>query len=130
MKTHIEFTRTPISPPVPPAGTREVGAQVEFLGIVREMENSQPILGLFYEAHEPMARTQLEKILTELSSVHPCAEVWFIHRSGFVPVGEASLFIRVQSRHRQAALQLTAALIDRLKADVPIWKATAKPSNL
>jgi molybdopterin synthase catalytic subunit len=40
----------------------------------------------------------------------------------FVPVGEASLFIRITSRHRQASLAMMAELIDRLKADVPIWK--------
>ncbi len=60
-----------------------------------------------------MARQELEKILIELSTAHLCEEIRFIHRLGFVPVGEASLFIRVQSQHRQAALQMIAALIDR-----------------
>jgi molybdopterin synthase catalytic subunit len=126
MKTHIEFTRSPIVPPAPTPGAKEVGAQVEFLGIVRELENDQVIAGLFYEAYEPMARATLTDILCELSATNLCGEVWFIHRLNFVPAGEASLFIRVQSQHRQAALHLTALLIDRLKKDVPIWKSTSK----
>jgi molybdopterin synthase catalytic subunit len=126
MKTHIEFTRSPIVPPVSTSSSKEIGAQVEFLGIVRETESGQTIAGLFYEAHEPMARTMLEKNFAELTAVHPCEEIWFVHRLDFVPVGEASLFIRMQSCHRQAALQLTALLIDRLKADVPIWKSASE----
>lgn len=123
MTTHIEFTRSPIVPPSPfPGGAKEIGAQVEFLGIVRELENGRAIPGLFYEAHEPMARTQLEKILVQLSATHRCDEIWFIHRLDFVPVGDVSLLIRVRSQHRRAALRLMETLLDRLKADVPIWK--------
>lgn len=101
---------------------REIGAVLEFSGVVRELENGKKIPGLHYEAYEPMARTQLEKICTELAAKHPCEEIWFIHRLEFVPVGEASLFIRINARHRGPALALMAELIDRLKADVPVWK--------
>jgi len=66
MKTHIEFTRSKIVPPAPGFSPRETGAQVEFLGIVREMEDGKKIPGLFYEAHEPMARAvALAAIATE-----------------------------------------------------------------
>jgi len=122
MKTHIEFTRHPIVPPAVPPAAREIGALLEFSGIVRESEGGQKIPGLRYEAYEPMARTQLEKICADLSIKHACEEVWFIHRLEFVPVGEASLFIRISARHRGPALALMAELIDRLKADVPVWK--------
>lgn len=122
MKTHIEFTRSPIAPPAPKQSSREIGACLEFSGIVRELESGKKIPGLHYEAHEPMARKQLEKIFRELGAKHPCEEILFIHRLEFVPVGEASLFIRITSRHRQASLALMAELIDRLKTDVPVWK--------
>jgi molybdopterin synthase catalytic subunit len=124
MKTHIEFTRTPIVPLASPPAVREIGAILEFSGIVRESENGKKIPGLRYEAYEPMARVQLEKICAELSARHICEELWFIHRLEFVPVGEASLFIRINARHRGPALALMAELIDRLKADVPVWKTS------
>jgi molybdopterin synthase catalytic subunit len=124
MKAHVEFTRSRIvASAMSSEVAKEIGAQVEFLGIVRELENGKPISGLFYEAHEAMARAILETILAELSREHQCEEVWLIHRLDFVPVGEASIFIRVRSRHRAEALGLTSRLIDRLKADVPIWKS-------
>jgi molybdopterin synthase catalytic subunit len=124
MKTRIEFTRSPIVPPALQFLSRETGACVEFSGIVRELENGKKIPGLFYEAYEPMARTTLEKIFAGLAPGHSCEEILFVHRLDFVPVGESSLFIRVQSRHRQEALALMAELIDQLKMDVPIWKSS------
>jgi len=55
--------------------------------------------------------------------------VLFIHRTGWVPVGEASLFIRVLSAHRGEALQFLAKAIDLLKQDVPIWKRLTRPAS-
>jgi molybdopterin synthase catalytic subunit len=124
MKIEIHFTAEPIviCPVVPPS--REIGAVVEFQGIVREMEDGQALEGLFYEAYEPMARKVLEKHLIELGEIHGCASVCFIHRTGWVPVGGASLYISVTSSHRAEALRFLADAIDRLKLDVPIWKRT------
>ena len=129
MKTQIEFTHAPIVAPLPQFSAREIGAVVEFSGLVRELEKGQKIPGLHYEAHETMARKELEKIFHELAGRHPCEEIYFSHRLGFVPVGEASLFIRIAARHRQAALALMAELIDRLKADVPVWKSSGASNN-
>jgi molybdopterin synthase catalytic subunit len=126
MKTRIEFTRSPIVPPAPEFSSSEIGACLEFAGIVRELENGNKIPGLFYEAYEPMATAQLEKILAELGTKNPCDEVLFVHRLDFVPVGEVSLFVRVCSRHRGPALALMGELIERLKADVPVWKRAGK----
>ena len=122
MEKIITFTSEPIV--IPPAAlpTREIGAYVEFQGVVRELEQGETLTGLHYEAHESMARRHLERIFDELCAAHPCAAVIFIHRLGWVPVGEASLFIRVLSSHRGEALRFLAEAIDRLKADVPIWK--------
>ncbi|HEX8310686.1 MAG TPA: molybdenum cofactor biosynthesis protein MoaE [Chthoniobacteraceae bacterium] len=125
MQTHISFTPDFINPPPLQLPSREIGASVEFLGIVRELERGQPLAGLDYEAYIPMARQELARLFTALQALHPCAEVVFIHRLGWVPVGEASLFIRVLAAHRGEALRFLEAAIDRMKADVPIWKRSA-----
>jgi molybdopterin synthase catalytic subunit len=122
MKTHIELTHSPIIYPPFKIVSDGVGAQVEFLGIVRELEDGRSIAGLRYEAFEPMALSTLETILAELHLVHPCLDIWLIHRLGFIPVGEVAMFIRVHASHRKSALNMMDALIDRLKMDVPIWK--------
>src|SRR3954467_3494560 len=122
MDISIEFTTGPILPPALALPSREVGACVEFLGIVRELEKGAPLSGLHYEAHESMAARQLRRIFEELNAVHPCQAVQFVHRLGFVAVGEASLFIRVLASHRGEALRFCGDAIDRMKVDVPIWK--------
>lgn len=129
MTLEIHFTNGPIDVPPPCLASREIGAVVEFHGIVRELEDGRPLAGLQYEAYETMARKVLENHLTELGDIHRCAAVHFIHRLGWVPVGEASLYIRVQSSHRAEALRFLADSIDRLKLDVPIWKISAPTSR-
>ena len=122
MEKRIAFTHEPIVVPAPALPTREIGACVEFSGLVRETENDRTLAGLHYEAYEPMAVRELDRIFDELAAAHPCAAVHFIHRLGWVPVGEASLFIRVLAAHRGEALRFLATAIERMKADVPIWK--------
>jgi molybdopterin synthase catalytic subunit len=118
----ILFTDAPIVVPALALPSREIGACVEFLGIVREIEGASALAGLDYEAHLPMATRHLSRIFDELHTAHGCEVVTFIHRLGWVPVGEASLFLRVLSAHRGPALKFCADAIDRMKADVPIWK--------
>ena len=129
MHLEIHFTAEAIAIPSCSLPSKEIGALVEFHGIVRELEDNQALPGLFYEAYEPMARRVLERHLLELGTLHPCQSVHFIHRTGWVPVGEASLYICVMSAHRGEALRFLADSIDRLKRDVPIWKRTTRPSE-
>jgi molybdopterin synthase catalytic subunit len=124
----IHFTHEPIVVPDTALPNREIGAVVDFQGLVREIEGDRALPGLFYEAYVPMARKVLDKHLQELGEIHGCDAVYFIHRTGWVPVGEASLHIRVLSSHRAEALRFLADSIDRLKLDVPIWKRTDAPS--
>ncbi|MEP2777452.1 MAG: molybdenum cofactor biosynthesis protein MoaE [Luteolibacter sp.] len=127
MKIGIEFTEKEIAVPELVLGSREIGAVVEFQGLVREMEGEEALEGLFYEAYPEMAEKVLHRHLEELGTIHGCEAVEFIHRLGWVPVGESSLYIRVLSAHRGEGLRFLADSIDRLKLDVPIWKRTKRP---
>jgi len=132
MESEVIFVTGPITAPEKCRASREVGAVVEFSGIVRESEGAEKIAGLSYEAYEPMARREFDRIIAELSARHPIQAVLVIHRLGAVPVGEASLLVRVEAKHRGQALAFCGALIDRMKEDVPIWKSPlghATPPN-
>jgi molybdopterin synthase catalytic subunit len=127
VQIEIHFTREPIVIPALVLPSREIGACVEFQGLVRELERGEPLAGLQYDAYHPMAGQQMRRIFEELGAVHACAAVHFIHRLGWVPVGEVSIFIRVLASHRGEALAMCGAAIDRMKMDVPIWKAPQRP---
>jgi molybdopterin synthase catalytic subunit len=106
---------------VPP----EAGAVVRFEGRVRGDEAGRAIRALVYEAYQPMAEKQIEKILRELGVKFPCLAVRLRHRLGEVRVGEIAIAIEALAAHRAEAFALTAAFMDRLKQDVPIWKVKA-----
>lgn len=128
MDCDVSFTDGPIAAPVQKLPSREIGAVVEFHGVVREQEGAAALTALWYEAYEPMARREFDRIFSELSAVQRVQEVRVIHRLGRVAVGEASLYVRVMAKHRGQALTFCGMLIDRMKEDVPIWKV-AHPSN-
>lgn len=108
-------------PPTFPSDGKS-GAVLDFYGVVRKFQDETSLTGLNYEAYEEMAHRQFRQIIDSLQSQHPINEIHLIHRIGFVPVGEPSLFIRIQSTHRQEGLVFMDKLISQMKQDVPIWK--------
>lgn len=128
MDAEVIFTTGPVTPSPRARALRETGAVVEFHGVVRATEGEAQLEGLFYEAYEPMARREFDRIISELAALHPVQAVCIVHSLGLVAVGEASLYVRVEAKHRGAALAFCGELIDRMKQDVPIWK-TARRRN-
>jgi molybdopterin synthase catalytic subunit len=98
------------------------GATVDFWGVVRALEEDREISGIEYEAHQIMARHQMETIARAAQAEFCLEEVVLWHRIGFVAAGQASLFLRVTSAHRGAAYRGSAWIVAELKQKVPIWK--------
>jgi molybdopterin synthase catalytic subunit len=117
----VKVTREPLQP-LPWAFSAEHGAIVEFFGVVRDQENDATISGLEYEAFAEMAEAELGRISEEVAQKFSLGFVIVHHRIGFVPAGEASLFVRVSARHRGAAFAASQHLVELLKSRVPIWK--------
>jgi len=102
--------------------TPGAGARLVFEGVVRPEEDGTPIDGLEYEAYRPMAEQQLASIGTQLVEAHGLIGMDIEHSTGFVPNYGCSFRLIVESAHRKEGLAAMDAFIDRLKADVPIWK--------
>ena len=122
MKIRVDITREPLQARGPTSTDGSTGAVVEFAGIVRGEEDGAPISALDYEAYEAMARSEMERIVRNLSAQYPCHTVAIVHRIGRVPVGEASIVVRIEAKHRAEAFGMLTNFMDRLKQDVPIWK--------
>ena len=104
------------------AGLSETGAVLDFWGVVRVSEDGAEISGIRYEAHAAMAEHQLRIIAAEAVARFGLTHMLLHHRIGFVAVGEASLLVRVGSRHRAAAFAAGEWIVSELKKRVPIWK--------
>lgn len=98
------------------------GALVTFDGRVRDHSRDQEVLHLHYEAYEPMALQEMQKLAVSAKKKWPIEEVAIVHRIGTLEIGQTSVFIAVSSAHRQDAFKACVWLIDTLKETVPIWK--------
>lgn len=131
MEIDIQLATTPIPDEVSaPASIGRHGAWLEFRGIVRNDENSEPISALEYEAYSPMAEKELRRILEMLGNKFPCLAAKVIHRTGIIPVGETAIYVGIAAAHRGEAISLLTEFMNRLKQDVPIWKRRALPIGL
>ena len=125
MTTQLLLTNEPISEAALALG-RDVtggdGAVIIFLGVVRESEAGTRIAGLEYTAFEPMVRHQFSLLFAEAERRWPLNSIRLVHRLGWVPVGETSLWVEIVCPHRGEALAACHWMIDEMKRVVPIWK--------
>ncbi|MFC8182015.1 MULTISPECIES: molybdenum cofactor biosynthesis protein MoaE [Nocardiaceae] len=96
------------------------GAVVLFSGVVRNHDGGQSVSALEYQAH-PEAERFLRTCCAEVAeeSGLPVAAV---HRVGDLSIGDIALVAAVASPHRAEAFATCALLVERIKAEVPIWK--------
>ncbi|MDQ6915085.1 MAG: molybdenum cofactor biosynthesis protein MoaE [Actinomycetota bacterium] len=92
------------------------GAVVTFLGVTREVDF------LNYEAYVEMASERIHEIVDEAAERHDVSRAIAEHRVGTVPLSEPSVAVAVSAPHRAEAFAAAREIIDRIKAEVPIWK--------
>lgn len=98
------------------------GANVLFVGTTRGVTDGIVTRSLEYEAHEPMARGELERLRNEAITRFGLEACAIVHRLGTVPVGEASVAIAASAPHRREAFGATEWLMEQVKQVVPVWK--------
>ncbi len=103
---------------VPP----ECGATVTLDGYVRKFTKGRETEHLVYEAYEPMALKEMQKLVKQAHEQFEISNVGIVHRLGRLEVGETSVVISVAAPHRKAAFAACEWLIRELKRTVPIWK--------
>ncbi len=103
-------------------GDRDVGAVVSFTGLVREMVGGGAITAMELEHYPGMTERALEAIVEEARGRWPLQGVRVIHRHGPLAPGDRIVLVLTASRHREAAFEAAAFLMDYLKTRAPFWK--------
>jgi len=109
---------------VPP----ECGATVTLDGYARQFTKDKTTgeiretLYLEYEAYEPMALKEMEKLIVQAKAEFEISNIGIVHRLGRLEIGETSVVISVAAPHRRAAFAACEWLIRELKRTVPVWK--------
>jgi molybdopterin synthase catalytic subunit len=98
------------------------GGEVVFTGTVRDHNEGHQVDFLEFEAYGEMALQVMHAIAEEIRTHWAVTKVAMVHRVGRVEIGEVCVVVGVSAPHRAAAFEGARHGIDRLKADVPIWK--------
>jgi len=115
---HARVTAEPLAldPLVERVRDARAGAVVTFQGVTREVER------LEYEAYVEMAGERIARIVEEAARDHSVCAAAAEHRVGEVPLSEPSVAVAVSAPHRGEAFAAAREIIDRIKAEAPIWK--------
>ena len=98
------------------------GAIATFVGTTRTHSRGRTVVHLEYDAYPEMAESEMARIADEVKARHEILHVAMAHRTGDVPIGEASVVIAVSAAHRGPAMDACREAIDTLKQTVPVWK--------
>ena len=98
------------------------GAVVSFLGLVRNHNLGEGVKYLEYEAYDALANKIISQILTDAIEKWNLHEAFCEHRVGKVNIGESAVVVITQSSHRKEAYEANQYIINRVKAEAPIWK--------
>ena len=97
------------------------GGLTLFVGRVRDHDRGLGVVGLDYSAH-PTALAVLREVCDRIAEEYDVHGVSAVHRVGSLAIGDIAVIVATTSAHRGQAFAASQALIDTLKAEVPIWK--------
>jgi molybdopterin synthase catalytic subunit len=104
------------------SGKTDIGAHSIFLGQVRaDVIEGKRVAAIEYTAHQPMALKLMHQIRESAFATHQLTCMHVYHSLGTVAAGEISLFVFASSPHRKAATEACREIVERIKAELPVW---------
>lgn len=101
---------------------QQIGAHSIFLGQVRsDLIDGKAVQAIEYTAYEEMALEKMHEIREAIFQKYPLTCMHVYHSLGQVPAGALCLFVFTSSARRKAAIQACEELVERIKAELPIW---------
>ncbi|GAA4371090.1 molybdenum cofactor biosynthesis protein MoaE [Nocardioides caricicola] len=97
------------------------GGLTLFVGRVRDHDGGKGVDGLDYSAH-PTALDRMREICEQVAATYDVHGIAAVHRVGTLAIGDIAVIVATTTAHRGEAFDASRALIDTLKAEVPIWK--------
>jgi molybdopterin synthase catalytic subunit len=97
------------------------GGVALFVGTVRDHDGGRSVESLTYSAH-PSALDRMRDVAEKAAADYGLIAVAAVHRVGDLAIGDLAVVVGTSAAHRGEAIEGCRALIDELKATVPIWK--------
>lgn len=105
------------------------GGVVLFCGLVRDSNQGKQVVRLDYEAYDTMALRSMAAIAHDIESETAGVRLAMVHRVGSLGIGELAVLVAASAPHRAEAFAACRQAIERLKAEVPIWKKEFSPDG-
>ena len=120
----FRFSRTAIDIPSVRAELADptCGGYTSFEGLVRNHNEGLSVRHLEYEAFEPLAVKEGERIIAEAIERFGIEHAACVHRIGDLAIGDMAVYVGASARHRDEAFRACRYIIDEVKHRVPIWK--------
>lgn len=101
-------------------GRTDIGAVVAFTGLCRDEGGTLACLEI--EHYPGMAEDEIGRVVAQAEARWPLAGTSVIHRHGRIAPGDPIVLVVTASRHRAAAFEAAAFLMDYMKTRAPFWK--------
>lgn len=99
-----------------------IGGHSIFMGQVRKDEiDGKLIAAIEYTAYEELALNKMHEIREEIFNKYPLSCMHIHHSLGIIKAGEICLFVFTSSAHRKPAIDACTEVVERIKAELPIW---------
>lgn len=120
----FRFSHQPLDPAELARSLRDpaCGGYTAFEGWVRNHNEGHNVTRLEYEAFEPLAIKEAERIMAEAVERFGIEHAACVHRVGSLAIGDLAVWVGASARHRDEAFRACRYIIDEVKHRVPIWK--------
>jgi len=106
----------------------KIGAVASFVGVVRDVNDGDPVAEMTLEHYPGMTERSIEAIIVQARERWQVMDALVVHRVGTLKPTDQIVLVVVTSGHRGDAFAACEFIMDYLKTQAPFWKkeATAK----
>lgn len=105
-----------------------IGAVASFVGVVRDVNDGEPIAAMTLEHYPGMTERSIEEIIDQARARWQVMDALVVHRVGTLKPTDQIVLVVTTSGHRGDAFAACEFIMDYLKTRAPFWKkeSTAK----
>ena len=101
---------------------KDIGAHSIFLGQVRaDVIDDKTVAAIAYTTYEGLALQKMHELREDIFAKYELTCMHVHHSLGRVKAGEICLFVFTSSKHRKIAIDACEEVVERIKADLPVW---------
>ena len=103
-------------------GNPKIGAVASFVGVVRDVNDGEPIAAMTLEHYPGMTEHLIEEIINQARGRWQVMDALVVHRVGTLRPADQIVLVVVTSGHRGDAFAACEFIMDYLKTRAPFWK--------